>query len=201
MLVLQVTAAAWLSSNFYLKIASFTYSIINTKSFSYFTEIKNYNKLTHGIKYLNVFSASYYPLALPLRKSFQYIPCSVVSTFPRTAVTEGPPLPRRGRGQHRTSPFRWWFQSYIHRKAPALGQGSHRLFAPVKVFLSETKQNKNENKTKPTHEKKRERKKKKTTKVLDHPQSRSASAARGGALAAPGAAWTRRPGDIATPRS
>lgn len=80
---LQGTAAAWLSSNFYLKIASFTYSIINTKGFSYFTEIKNYNKLTHGIKYLNVFSASYYPLALSLRKSSQYIPvqwCPLHST-------------------------------------------------------------------------------------------------------------------------
>lgn len=90
-LVLQVTAAAWLSSNFYLKIASFTYSIINTKSFSYFTEIKNYNKLTHGIKYLSVFSASHHPLALPLRKSFRYIPRSVVSA--QNSARGARPLP------------------------------------------------------------------------------------------------------------
>lgn len=110
------------------------------------------------------FSASYYPLALSLRKSFQYIPCSVVSTLLKTLRQRARPFPKAWPAL-RTRPFAG-DQSYIHRRAlpgqqpAALCPSKFSLVRPKQQ--NKTKQNKQ---TKPTHERKEEERKE---KVLDH---------------------------------
>lgn len=162
LLVLQVTAAAWLSSNFYLKIASFTYSIINTKSFSYFTEIKNYNKLTHGIKYLNVFQCKLLSLSsIPKEVILVHSLFSGVHEFHQRAC------PLVGVASTLDIPFAGDFSlTFIGRPLPGAGQPS--ALCPSKSFLlSETnKQNKT---NPPTGKQRRKKRKKRKKKSAGHP--------------------------------
>lgn len=107
------------------------------------------------------FSASYYPLALPLRKSPQYIPCSVVSTLLKT-LSEGPPLL-----QIRPWPALWTCPfagdlslTFIGRPLP--GAATIGSVPQQKFLLSETKTTKQtkQNKTHPQKKKGGKRKKK-----------------------------------------
>lgn len=109
------------------------------------------------------FSASYYPLALPLRKPFQYIPCSVVSTLFKNLKLEGLPLSDKAVASTWTCPFAGDFSlTFIGRPLP-WGRAAIALCPSKSFSLVRLKQ---QNKTTPTHKKKKEGKKKK--KVLDH---------------------------------
>lgn len=121
------------------------------------------------------FSASYYPLALSLRKSFQYIPCSVVSTLLKhISKSEGLPLLHRPWPALRTPPFAGDFSlTFIGRPCPGAGQPS--ALCPSKILLSEinktkpnppTRKKKNNNNNK--RKEKRKKRNRKQAKVLDH---------------------------------
>lgn len=107
------------------------------------------------------FSASYYPLALSLRKSFQYIPCSVVSTlFLKIFKLEGLPLFQiRPWPALRASrlPLAGDLSLYIHRKPqPGAASGSS---PQSKCLLSETQ--KHETKQNPPTEGRRKERRRK----------------------------------------
>lgn len=114
------------------------------------------------------FSASYCPLALSLRKSFQYIPCSVVSTlFKNIFKLEGLPLSLRPWPAHWTSPVAGEISlTFIGRPLPCR-RAAIGSFPQSKFLLSEI------NKTKPnppTRKKNKQKEKEieKKAKVLDH---------------------------------